>query len=100
MTQSMRERSAFTGIKHVRVVWAMIISSMLIQAATTSINPIAISLFVKELMHNHGNIAMVSGGWSQRYQESSNLIAAPQLGALGDHIGPRKVLVAGLIFVQ
>ncbi len=41
------ERSAFTGIKHVRVVWAMIISSMLIQAATTSINPI-ISLFVKE----------------------------------------------------
>lgn len=90
------ERSAFTGIKHVRVVWAMIISSMLIQAATTSINPI-ISLFVKELMRNHGNIAMVSGVIAA-LPGIATLIAAPQLGALGDHIGPRKVLVAGLIF--
>ncbi len=55
------KQSAFAGIKNLWIVWAMIISSMLIQAATNSINPI-LSLFVRELMHGTGNIAWVSGG--------------------------------------
>lgn len=94
--QKLAKQSAFAGIKHVRIVWAMIISSMLIQAATTSINPI-ISLFVKELMHQHGNIAMVSGVIAA-LPGIATLLAAPKLGALGDQIGPRWVLIFGLIF--
>ncbi|MEE8824585.1 tetracycline resistance protein, class B [Lentilactobacillus sunkii] len=89
-------KDAFKGIKHKRVVWAMIISSMLIMAATTSINPI-ISLFVKELMHNHGNVAFTSGVVAA-LPGIATIFAAPYLGRLGDHIGPEKILLAGLIF--
>lgn len=89
-------RDAFKGIVHKRVVWAMIISSMLVMAATTSINPI-ISLFVKELMHNHGNIAFTSGVIAA-LPGIATIFVAPSLGRLGDHIGPEKILLVGLLF--
>ncbi|GAD16244.1 major facilitator superfamily protein [Lentilactobacillus otakiensis DSM 19908 = JCM 15040] len=89
-------RDAFKGIVHKRVVWAMIISSMLVMAATTSINPI-ISLFVKELMHNHGNIAFTSGVIAA-LPGIATIFVAPSLGRLGDHIGPQKILLVGLLF--
>ncbi|GAK47515.1 major facilitator superfamily transporter [Secundilactobacillus oryzae JCM 18671] len=93
---SKSKESPFKRIKNPTVVWAMIISSMLIQAATTSINPI-LSLFVKELMHGTGNVAFASGIIAA-LPGIATLMAAPSLGALGDHIGAQRVLVAGLIF--
>lgn len=89
------KKSAFAGVKNVHVVWAMIISSMLIQAATNSINPI-ISLFVKELLTTHYNLALTSGIIAA-LPGIATLIAAPRFGSLGDHIGPQKVLIAGLL---
>jgi len=89
------KQSAFAGVKNVHVVWAMIISSMLIQAATNSINPI-ISLFVKELLTTHYNLALTSGIIAA-LPGIATLIAAPRFGSLGDHIGPQKVLIAGLL---
>lgn len=89
------KQSAFAGVKNVHVVWAMIISSMLIQAAMNSINPI-ISLFVKELLTTHSNLALTSGIIAA-LPGIATLIAAPRFGSLGDHIGPQKVLIAGLL---
>ncbi len=94
-TNTKEHQSAFAGIQNVAIVWAMIISSMLIQAATNSINPI-LSLFVRELMHNQGNIAFVSGVIAA-LPGIATLLTASRLGALGDHIGPEKVLVSGLV---
>ncbi|WP_268912336.1 MFS transporter [Lentilactobacillus sp. SPB1-3] len=89
-------KDAFRGIAHKRVVWAMFASSLLIQAATNSINPI-ISLFVKQLMHNHGNVALISGIIAA-LPGIATLFAAPKLGALGDRVGPQKLLLWGLAF--
>ncbi|GBG95568.1 major facilitator superfamily transporter [Ligilactobacillus salitolerans] len=87
-------RAAFVGIKKVHIVWAMFISSMLIQAATNSINPI-ISLFVRQLMHGRGNVAFVSGVVAA-LPGIATLLAASRLGQLSDHIGAQKVLLSGL----
>ncbi|WP_137597867.1 MFS transporter [Paucilactobacillus kaifaensis] len=93
--QKLAQKSAFAGIKNIHIVWAMIISSMLIQAATNSINPI-ISLFVRQLMHNQGNVAMISGIIAA-LPGIATIISAPKLGAIGDHIGPKRVLTGGLV---
>ncbi|GAY72252.1 multidrug resistance efflux pump PmrA [Lentilactobacillus kosonis] len=89
-------KDAFKGIAHKRVVWAMFASSLLIQAATNSINPI-ISLFVKQLMHNQGNVALISGIIAA-LPGIATLFAAPKLGSLGDRVGPQRVLLWGLVF--
>lgn len=88
-------QSAFAGIKNIHIVWAMFVSSMLIQAATNSFNPI-ISLFVRQLMHGNGNVAFASGIVAA-LPGIATLLAAPRLGQLSDHIGAKKVLIAGLV---
>lgn len=90
-----QKRGVFEGVKNVHVVWAMIVSSMLIRAAMDTINPI-ISLFIRELMHHHGNIAFVSGIIAA-LPGIATMLSAPRLGSLGDHIGPQRVLIGGLI---
>lgn len=42
------------------LILGLLITTMIIQAANNSINPI-VSLFVKQLLHNHGNVVLISG---------------------------------------
>lgn len=69
---------------------------MMVQLGNISIAPI-ISLYIKELMHNQGPIALVAGIIAA-LPGISNIISAPRLGAYGDAHGSNKVLMAGYLF--
>ncbi|MCI1986468.1 MAG: MFS transporter [Lactobacillus sp.] len=79
-----------------RLIIVLLFSTLFVQLGNTSIAPI-ISLYVKELMHNHGAVALVAGIIAA-LPGISNIIAAPRLGAYGDHHGSGKVLIAGYLF--
>lgn len=83
-------------LKNPRVIVGMFVTTMMIQVASNSISPI-LSLYVKQLAGNSGNIAFISGIVAS-VPGIATLIAAPRLGALGDRIGSERVLKAGLVF--
>ena len=68
---------------------------MIIQVATGSIAPI-LTLYVRELAGNVGNIAFISGMIAS-VPGMAALMSAPRLGRLGDRIGPEKILIAALL---
>lgn len=76
-----------------RVIFGLLLTTLIIQAANNSINPI-ISLYVKQLMHNHGNVVFVSGVIAA-LPGIATFLAASRFGALGDRIGTHKVIIAG-----
>lgn len=78
-----------------RIIIGLLITTMIIQAANNSINPI-ISLFIKELMHNGRGVTLVSGIIAA-LPGIATMIAAPLLGRLGDRIGTQKILISGFI---
>ncbi|WP_295731797.1 multidrug efflux MFS transporter [uncultured Limosilactobacillus sp.] len=78
-----------------QVIFGLLITTMIIQAANNSINPI-ISLFIKELMHNCKGVTFVSGVIAA-LPGIATMVAAPLLGRLGDQIGTQKILIAGFI---
>lgn len=78
-----------------QVVMGLLVTTMIIQAANNSINPI-ISLFVKELMHGGRGVTFVSGVIAA-LPGIATMIAAPILGRLGDRIGTQKILIGGFI---
>lgn len=78
-----------------QLIFGLLLTTLIIQAANNSINPI-VSLFVKQLMHNHGNIVFISGVIAA-LPGIATFLAASRFGALGDRIGTHKIIVAGFI---
>lgn len=78
-----------------RVIFGLLITTMIIQAANNSINPI-ISLFIKELMHGGHGVTLVAGIVAA-LPGISTMVAAPLLGRLGDRIGTHKILIFGFL---
>lgn len=90
--------TVFAKLSQPEIIIAMFLTAMLVQAATKSINPV-ISLFVRQLMHHHGNISFVSGIITA-LPGLATIMTAGYLGNLGDRIGARRVLIGGLLFLQ
>ena len=82
-------------IPNVKLIVVMFITTMIVQSSVMSIDPI-VSLYVKELMHNQGNIAFVAGVVAAT-PGMGTLVAASKVGHTMDRIGPLKVLIWGLL---
>ncbi|WP_295728024.1 MFS transporter [uncultured Limosilactobacillus sp.] len=82
-------------IPNVKIIIAMFITTMIVQASVMSIDPI-VSLYVKEMMHGTGDIAFVAGVVAAT-PGLGNLLSASKVGHIMDEIGPERVLMIGLV---
>ncbi|BDR56744.1 MFS transporter [Xylocopilactobacillus apis] len=86
----------FAKLANRNLVIGLFITTMIIQMVNLSINPI-VSLYVKELMNNKGQIALMAGVVSAA-PGISTALTAPIFGRLGDRLGAEKMLIAGFVF--
>lgn len=93
--EMLHAREVIASLKSPRLVLSLFVTTMIIQVATGSIAPI-LTLYVRELAGNVGNIAFISGMIAS-VPGVAALMSAPRLGRLGDRIGPEKILVAALL---
>ncbi|MCX3080873.1 multidrug efflux MFS transporter MdtG [Klebsiella michiganensis] len=88
-------KDVFTSLKNPKLVLSLFVTSLIIQVATGSIAPI-LTLYVRDLAGNVGNIAFISGMIAS-VPGIAALLSAPRLGKLGDRIGPEKILIVALV---
>lgn len=93
--EMLRAKAVIGSLKSPRLVLSLFITTLIIQVATGSIAPI-LTLYVRELAGNVGNIAFISGMIAS-VPGVAALLSAPRLGKLGDRIGPEKILLVSLI---
>lgn len=93
--EMLHAKVVLASLKSPRLVLSLFVTTMIIQVATGSIAPI-LTLYVRELAGNVGNIAFISGMIAS-VPGVAALMSAPRLGRLGDRIGPEKILVAALL---
>lgn len=93
--EMLHAKEVFASLKSPRLVLSLFVTTMIIQVATVSIAPI-LTLYVRELAGNVGNIAFISGMIAS-VPGMAALMSAPRLGRLGDRIGPEKILIAALL---
>ncbi|APS35148.1 MULTISPECIES: multidrug efflux MFS transporter [Serratia] len=76
-------------------VVSLFICTLMIQLANSSISPI-LTLFIRALACNTGNIAFISGMIAAAPGIAA-LVSAPHFGRLGDRIGAVRILIAALL---
>ena len=76
------------------LIFVMFLTTMIV-TSTMSIDPI-ISLYIRQLMGGHGNIAFVAGIVAAT-PGLGTLLAASKVGHTMDRIGPEKVLQIGIL---
>lgn len=77
------------------LIFVMFLTTMIVTSSTMSIDPI-ISLYVRQLMGDHGNVAFVAGIVAAT-PGLGTLLAASKVGHTMDRIGPEKVLQIGIL---
>ena len=93
--EMLNARDVFSSLKSPKLVLSLFVTTMIIQVATGSIAPI-LTLYVRQLAGDVGNIAFISGMIAS-VPGVAALISAPRLGKLGDRIGPEKILIVALM---
>jgi DHA1 family multidrug resistance protein-like MFS transporter len=94
--RQMTRQEVWKKVSHPKMIWAMFLTTFMLQLANMSIEPI-VTVYVKQLLHGAAHVALIAG-MVVSASGFANVLAAPQLGRLSDRIGPRKVLLACLTF--
>ncbi|GMA70595.1 MFS transporter [Leuconostoc litchii] len=81
------------SVPNKQLIFGLFITTMLVQAVNTSINPI-ISLFVRELTNNSANTIFIAGIVAAM-PGIATVIAAPQFGKIGDRVGTHRMIKIG-----
>lgn len=87
-------KAVFQSLPYPTLIVTLFISTLMIQLANSSISPI-LTLFIKDLSGDSGNLAFISG-MIAAVPGVAALISAPSLGRLGDRIGTARILLAAL----
>ncbi|MBO1501918.1 multidrug efflux MFS transporter [Serratia proteamaculans] len=93
-TDRLSGKAVFQSLPYPTLIVTLFISTLMIQLANSSISPI-LTLFIKDLSGDGGNIAFISG-MIAAVPGVAALISAPSLGRLGDRIGTARILLAAL----
>lgn len=101
-TKRMNFTTVWHHVLHSQLLKAMFVTTFISQLALISIQPI-ITVYISDIAGNLSNLALVSGMVFSA-TGVANILAAPSLGRLADHIGPNKVIlgslvIAGLVFI-
>ncbi|TBH77981.1 multidrug transporter subunit MdtG [Lactobacillus amylovorus] len=87
--------SVIKSLRSPHLIFGLLLTTLIIQAANNSINPI-VSLYIRQLLNGHGNVVFISGVIAALPGIATFLVAS-RFGALGDKIGTHKIIVAGFI---
>lgn len=88
-------KDVLRSLPSVRLIIGLVLTTLIIQSANNSINPI-ISLFVKQLLHGSSYTTFVSGIIAALPGIATVLIAS-RVGTIGDRIGTERILIFGFI---